>query len=198
MSGRDTNLEDIESAVGPYVSELVAVINLQQPLSQLLESTQQQTIESMSFQHTSLAEIQHEMGIGSLFNTCINVKNDFHSKISTFDGLRFSAAGKEEPSEVSKRLTFYSRSVITEPRTVRYHNGRKPRWRGNALGNGVPRERDSTKLAKEIACTMENVIEQILHSDNADSVGLEVLKPESENGVLGTSQMVNKLPRQFF
>ena len=112
-SGRDANHEDVESVVGPYISLLVAVINLQQPVSQLLERTQQQTIQSLGFQHTSLADIQHEIGVGTLFNTCMTVKNHLESQASSLNGLRFCSVGGEDPNEVSRTLRFLCRLLLT-------------------------------------------------------------------------------------
>lgn len=112
-SGRDANHDNVENAIGPYISLLIAVINVHQPILEMLESTQRQTTQSLRFQHTSLAEIQHEIGVQTLFNTCMTVRNDLERGSSMLDRLSFALVNGNDSSEVSTVLQFFLGLLLT-------------------------------------------------------------------------------------
>ncbi|KAF1362226.1 hypothetical protein EJ07DRAFT_108785 [Lizonia empirigonia] len=103
-SGRDTPIDQIEAVVGPLISMLVARIDLSPPqLESVLTAVGEQSIEHLSHQHTLLAEIQHALGSGPLFNTAITVR-EAH-QYGNEDGLRLEEMREEDPDEYDVLLS---------------------------------------------------------------------------------------------
>ncbi|PHH76729.1 hypothetical protein CDD80_1284 [Ophiocordyceps camponoti-rufipedis] len=75
-SGRDAPVDKIESLVGPLANLLIGRVDLRRPAREVLEKTLQNTIEHLSMQHASLAEIQHHLGLSGqrLFNTSLSIR----------------------------------------------------------------------------------------------------------------------------
>lgn len=70
-SGRDIPVANIESAVGCFITMLCArlVFSDDTTIAELLESLQTSSTEALSHQNCSLADVQHELQLPSLFNT---------------------------------------------------------------------------------------------------------------------------------
>ncbi|GKZ24279.1 nonribosomal peptide synthase [Aspergillus brasiliensis] len=98
-SGRDTPVDRIEEVVGPLISMLIARIDLGATrLERVLTAVAEQSLEHLSRQHTSLAEIQHNMGSeGQLFNTAITVREEH--QYGSESGLRLDEIREEDPHE---------------------------------------------------------------------------------------------------
>jgi amino acid adenylation domain-containing protein len=108
-SGRDTPVDRVEAIVGPLISMLVARIDLSAHLKNVLLAVGEQSIEHLSHQHASLAEIHHEVNAtGPLFNTAITVR-EAHVYGSD-DGLCLEEIREEDPHEVSYPILFISLS----------------------------------------------------------------------------------------
>ncbi|RDL30479.1 uncharacterized protein BP5553_10357 [Venustampulla echinocandica] len=77
-AGRDVPVEDIYNAVGPYINLLVCRLDLsgEVAVGQLLAKLQDEYVDSLPHQHTSLAKIQHALEIPglALFNTSISLQ----------------------------------------------------------------------------------------------------------------------------
>lgn len=101
-SGRDTPVEGIDEVVGPLISMLIARIDLREKhLGTILRNVGEQSIDNLSRQHASLAEIQHALGATKpLFNTAITVREEHI--YGREDGLRFQEIREEDPHEVSR------------------------------------------------------------------------------------------------
>ncbi|CAJ2505645.1 Uu.00g130390.m01.CDS01 [Anthostomella pinea] len=104
-SGRDTPINNIESIVGPLISMLVARINLGITRTEdVLQAISEQTIEHLGHQHTSLAEVQHAIGVsGPLFNTAITVREVY--QYGCEHGLRLEEVREEDPHEYDLLLS---------------------------------------------------------------------------------------------
>jgi amino acid adenylation domain-containing protein len=70
-SGRDIPVKNIEEAVGCFVNMLVARLTFSDDttIAQLLDSLQTGSINALSHQNCSLADVQHELQLPALFNT---------------------------------------------------------------------------------------------------------------------------------
>ncbi|USP74910.1 nonribosomal peptide synthetase 4 [Curvularia clavata] len=70
-SGRDIPVANIGSAVGCFITMLCArlVFSDNTTIAELLESLQTSSTEALSHQNCSLADVQHELQLPSLFNT---------------------------------------------------------------------------------------------------------------------------------
>ncbi|KAL6705717.1 hypothetical protein ACN47E_006506 [Coniothyrium glycines] len=78
-SGRNVPINNIENAVGAFINMLVSRLLIAPSLSLLniIDKVQDDFIESMPYQHCSLAQFQHDLGLSgmSLFNTAVSVQN---------------------------------------------------------------------------------------------------------------------------
>lgn len=103
-SGRDVPLQDIENAVGPYLNMLICRMKLDKEdrLLDLISRRRDEYLESLPYQHTSLAEIKHIIKLSQerMFNTCISFQRD--SSISHRDrSISLHVLEAKDPSEVS-------------------------------------------------------------------------------------------------
>ena len=72
-SGRDSPMDGVEDVVGPLINMLIARVDLEQPLSDVMATINKYNIEHLENQHVSLAEVQHEISAKQLFNTNITI-----------------------------------------------------------------------------------------------------------------------------
>jgi amino acid adenylation domain-containing protein/non-ribosomal peptide synthase protein (TIGR01720 family) len=102
-SGRDIPLNGIEDAVGPYINMLICRMQISNSdkLLNLVEKRREEYIQSLPYQHTPLADIQHNLKLSQerLFNTTLSFQR---SSSSPQEGRSISleqTVGKD-PSEV--------------------------------------------------------------------------------------------------
>jgi non-ribosomal peptide synthase protein (TIGR01720 family) len=78
-SGRNVPINGIESAVGAFINMLVSRVKVSNShsLLSLSENVQNDFLESVPYQHCSLAQFQHDLGLSgqALFNTAVSVQN---------------------------------------------------------------------------------------------------------------------------
>ena len=105
VSGRDAPVKSIQDAVGAFINILVCRMNLGDDclLAKALEQTQSDFVRSMAHQHSSLADIQHELRLSgtSLFNTAFTYQRRSGSKEQTSLPLSFDILDTHDPSEYS-------------------------------------------------------------------------------------------------
>jgi hypothetical protein len=110
-SGRNVEVANIDNLVGPVINMLVGSIDLTRSLEEIQEKTHHDSLNHFTHQHTSLAEMHHELGLINqrLFNVTITVQNDgSHQKNDATDGpteLQLVNRGGADPHEVSCRAT---------------------------------------------------------------------------------------------
>ena len=104
-SGRDVPVIDVENAVGVFINMLVCCMDLSASISvqSALEKVQTDFINGLQHQHTSLAEIQHALGIPrTLFNTVMSVqRRDLGSASNT---LFLEEVIGDDPTEASTNI----------------------------------------------------------------------------------------------
>ncbi|KAH4193904.1 hypothetical protein HBH70_193220 [Parastagonospora nodorum] len=78
-SGRNVPVDDVENAVGAFINMLVSRIKIVHSASlvDVIQKVQNDFIESVPHQHCSLAQFQHDLGLGgkALFNTAVSIQN---------------------------------------------------------------------------------------------------------------------------
>jgi amino acid adenylation domain-containing protein/non-ribosomal peptide synthase protein (TIGR01720 family) len=102
-SGRDLPVKEIGDIVGPLVNILVSRVALphDQTISQIAEAVHDNFIDSLTHQTSSLAEITHEVGAGTLFNTGMTLQKAMPGGQNTSSAVSFRPMGGQDPTEVS-------------------------------------------------------------------------------------------------
>lgn len=102
-SGRDLPVKDIGDIVGPLVNILVSRVALpqDQTVAQIAEAVHDNFIDSLAHQTSSLAEITHELGSGTLFNTGMTLQKAMPGSGEDVSAVSFRAVGGQDPTEVS-------------------------------------------------------------------------------------------------
>jgi hypothetical protein len=101
-SGRDVAVEGIDDAIGPFINILICRLYLEAKTgAQLVRQMQDDYLNSVPHQHTSLAKVQHALDMSgmALFNTVMSLQR------MPADGpqpsISFDIAAQVDPSEVS-------------------------------------------------------------------------------------------------
>jgi amino acid adenylation domain-containing protein/non-ribosomal peptide synthase protein (TIGR01720 family) len=101
-SGRDVAVEGIDDAIGPFINILICRLDLEAKTgAQLVRQMQDDYLNSVPHQHTSLAKVQHALDMSgmALFNTVMSLQR------MPADGpqpsISFDIAAQVDPSEVS-------------------------------------------------------------------------------------------------
>jgi non-ribosomal peptide synthase protein (TIGR01720 family) len=106
-SGRDIPLAGIEYAIGPYINMLVCRMDMENSTKvlKLIEKTREDYLESLPYQHISLAEIQHNLKLSKerLFNTVLSVQRD-SSSLGRDQSISIELRAGYDPSEVGISL----------------------------------------------------------------------------------------------
>ena len=104
-SGRNIPIENIQNAVGAFINMLVSrtQVSSSLPLINIIQKVQSDFIESLPYQHCSLAQFQHDLGLSgqALFNTAVSIQNqgateDHSPKLSN---VEFEHLDAHDPSE---------------------------------------------------------------------------------------------------
>ncbi|KAH8712255.1 hypothetical protein GQ44DRAFT_829973 [Phaeosphaeriaceae sp. PMI808] len=104
-SGRNVPLDDVENAVGAFINMLVSRIQIEpsSSLLQVIQKVQNNFIESVPYQHCSLAQFQHDLGLSgmALFNTAVSIQNSgANTGITSADSnIEFEQIGGHDTSE---------------------------------------------------------------------------------------------------
>jgi non-ribosomal peptide synthase protein (TIGR01720 family) len=104
-SGRNVPIDNIQNAVGAFINMLVSRIQLHhsQPILKVFQKVQDDFIESLPYQHCSLAQFQHDLGLSgkALFNTAVSVQNHGAAvaAVTLETDLEFVSLDAHDPSE---------------------------------------------------------------------------------------------------
>ncbi|ETN41090.1 uncharacterized protein HMPREF1541_03025 [Cyphellophora europaea CBS 101466] len=152
-SGREIPVPGIESAVGAFINMLVCSINFdaigQQKVVNSLESLQDEYLRSLPFQHISLAQIQHELGMSgqTLFNSVLSFQRRSHGDFKVGDiMLRYLDGVDPTEYDISVSISDSQDGVFVN---MSYYTSR--------LSDGQ---------AANVASALSNVLSAILQSSN--------------------------------
>lgn len=101
-SGRDCSVDQIDFMVGPLVNLLISRVDLRDPAMQVLERTLKSSIEHLTIQHVSMADIQHQLGLPKrqLFNTSLSIQGADKFNSSEKRSLSFYSHDSDDHHEV--------------------------------------------------------------------------------------------------
>jgi hypothetical protein len=125
-AGRDAPVEDIGRTVGTLINMLCCRVQISrsQTLEDVLRVAQDQQLESVPFQHSSLARVQHELGLAGkpLYNTSISTQNHSEGEgEENEETILFEMEKAHDPSEVSRAICFACEFVADQKPAVRHH-----------------------------------------------------------------------------
>lgn len=100
-SGRDVPVKGIDEAVGCFVNMLIFRLELSDDstVHQLLKKIQAHSVDAMSHQGCSLADLQHELQLSSLFNTVFTYQRRQMSRDPAKTALAFNNVEAADPGE---------------------------------------------------------------------------------------------------
>jgi amino acid adenylation domain-containing protein/non-ribosomal peptide synthase protein (TIGR01720 family) len=103
-SGRDLPIDGIQGTVGPFINMLVCRVKFDQTVSleDVIQRVQDDYLRGLEHQHTSLAQVQHELGLSGagLFNSAVSIQGDNSLGGSGNSSISFSAVAADDPTEV--------------------------------------------------------------------------------------------------
>ncbi|OCL10211.1 nonribosomal peptide synthase-like protein [Glonium stellatum] len=186
-SGRDVPINDIQDTVGAFINMLVCRVNFSSPVSLLetFKKVQHDFIESLPYQHCSLAKVQHDLNLSgkTLFNTAVSIQNHTPS------------ADADELSTTFEQLSGYDPSEYAV--TVNIETGRNDEGVLFRYWTDVISDADATKLA----ITMSKVLSNIASSPEQTIGELDVaistekqdstIQKEQQDPVTQTEQQVS-------
>ncbi|KAI9826788.1 MAG: hypothetical protein M1819_007259 [Sarea resinae] len=101
-SGRDARIDGIHQAIGPFLNMLIsrADITESSKLGQIVEIAQEDFINGLPHQYSSLAEIQHRLGLSGvpLFNTTMSLQTDMSDNAEQ-PAISFEMIEGHDPTE---------------------------------------------------------------------------------------------------
>jgi amino acid adenylation domain-containing protein/non-ribosomal peptide synthase protein (TIGR01720 family) len=100
-SGRDIPVRNIEEAAGCFVNMLICRLQFSDDtrLDQLLEGLQTDSVNAMAHQSCSLADVQHELQLPSLFNTVFTFQRRQLSRDPEKTALMYENVEAADPGE---------------------------------------------------------------------------------------------------
>ncbi|KAK5989320.1 Nonribosomal peptide synthase atnA [Cladobotryum mycophilum] len=105
-NGRDAPINNIEAMVGPLANLLISRVNLDVSPKEVLQRASQNSIQHLSIQHTSLAEIQHQLGLSDrLFNTALSIRGSDRPTENKEQSFTFHSHNGEDPHEFDLGLS---------------------------------------------------------------------------------------------
>ncbi|KAK8031980.1 hypothetical protein PG990_001714 [Apiospora arundinis] len=109
VAGRNLPIEGIEKTVGPFINVLPCRLDMSDDkldIRGLANKVQQDFFESLPFQHTSLAEMQHELQLPTraLFDTVVSIQRYNEASMTSSNGLQMNLLHSRDPTEFTLTL----------------------------------------------------------------------------------------------
>ncbi|KAL5437004.1 hypothetical protein PMIN07_006815 [Paraphaeosphaeria minitans] len=151
-SGRDVPVKGIDEAVGCFVNMLICRLELSDDstVHQLLEKIQTHSVDAMAHQGCSLADLQHELQLPSLFNTVFTYQRRQLSRDPTKTALTFKNIEAADPGEFLMTLNV---EVSDE---------------GASIDFGFWKDRLHPSQARNIVDAFEKILSSIISSSDKD------------------------------
>ncbi|KAF2842939.1 nonribosomal peptide synthase [Patellaria atrata CBS 101060] len=161
-SGRDVDVKGIQEAVGAFINMLVCRVQFtaSATLADVFQRVQNDFLDSLPYQHCSLAQVQHDLGLAGkpLFNTAVSIQNHSMASDAAEETIIFEPTSAHDPSE-------YVLTVNIE--TARNDEGVVFRYWTNIV---------SDAQAEQIAADFAQVLSGII--DEPDQAVIQVGKPQ--------------------
>lgn len=168
-SGRDVPVRNIEEAAGCFVNMLICRLNFsdETPVRQLLEALQTDSVNALSHQSCSLADVQHELQLPSLFNTVFTFQRRQLSRDPEKTALVYENVEAADPGEYHVTVN----ADVSED--------------GTTVDFGFWKDRICPAQAQNMVETFEKILSGIVASDSDMTVGeLDVFTPGSLQQVM--------------
>ncbi|KAK8110637.1 nonribosomal peptide synthase [Apiospora kogelbergensis] len=109
VAGRNMPIEGIEKTVGPFINVLPCRLDMSDDtmdIQGLANKVQQDFFDSLPFQHTSLAEMQHELQLPTraLFDTVVSIQRFNDASMTSPSGLQMDLLHSRDPTEFTLTL----------------------------------------------------------------------------------------------
>ena len=160
-SGRDAPVDGIQDAIGAYINMLVCRIKFSATasLEGLFQRVQNDYVQSLPYQHCSLAQMQHDLDFqGNMFNTAVSIQNTGAEEEAAALSLDFVPMTAHDPSEYAVTLNI---------RTTKADEGVVLRYWSDVVSDAQAQEvMDS--LAEVLTNTLENEKQSIMEMDYAN------------------------------
>ncbi|KAK4126781.1 non-ribosomal peptide synthetase [Parathielavia appendiculata] len=156
-SGRDLPVQEIGDIVGPLVNILVSRVALphDQAVSQIAEVLHDNFIDGLAHQTSSLVEITHEVGAGTLFNTGMTLQKAMPGGQDS-STVSFRPMGGQDPTEFDMVV-----QALDDGRSLKVHLSY---WC----------DKISDQRANNITTTFASILTQVVHNPDVKPVDLHV------------------------
>jgi len=188
-SGRDAPINGIQEAVGAFINMLVCRIKFAQDssLEDVFKIVQNDFVESLPYQHSSLAQVQHDLGLSgkSLFNTAVSIQGESPSGNSDEVTIAFESTDAEDPSEYVVSLNI---------RTARNDEGVILRYWTDSVSAAQAAKIASTfaQVLTNVACQSHQTVADLDVYDGRNQVQVD----EQPNPMWGSPSMLRMIVRE--
>jgi non-ribosomal peptide synthase protein (TIGR01720 family) len=151
-SGRDIPVRNIEEAAGCFVNMLICRLSFtdETRIRELLETLQTDSVNALSHQNCSLADVQHELQLPSLFNTVFTYQRRHLSRDPDQTALLYENVEAADPGEYHITL---NAEVTDEGATVDF---------------GFWKDKIYNEQVENMVETFERVLDDIISSEDSD------------------------------
>ena len=149
-SGRDIPVRNIEEAAGCFVNMMICRTTLTDdtPIRQILEKLQIDSVDALSHQSCSLADVQHELQLPSLFNTVFTFQRRQLARDPEKTALVYENVEAADPGEYHITV---NADVWDDGATVDF---------------GFWKDKICPEQAQNMVETFERILANIINSDN--------------------------------
>ena len=161
-SGRDAPVEGIQDAIGAYINMLVCRIKFTATasLEELFQRVQNDYVQSLPYQHCSLAQMQHELDFqGNMFNTAVSIQNTGAEEEAAKLSLDLVPMTAHDPSEYAVTLNI---------RTTKDDEGVVLRYWSDVVSD-TQAQAIMDSLAEVLTKTLANEKQSIMEMDYSNS-----------------------------
>ncbi|KAI9691601.1 MAG: NRPS [Bathelium mastoideum] len=189
-SGRDAPISSIGDAIGAYINMLVSRIKFTatSSLEEMFQMAQDDYLQSLPYQHCSLAQMQHDMEYsGNMFNTAVSIQNTGAEGEAAECALDFIPLRAHDPSEYGVTLNI---------RTTRNDEGAVLRyWTDHVSPEQAEEVMD--KLSRVLTDAIEQPKQSIMELDKANKARLRGISQETPAQQTAAAGMDQDIARHF-
>ena len=184
-SGRDVPVDNVEEAVGPFINMLVCRVdtNKAPTIIDLIKKMQSDFLDSLPYQHTSLAELQHilESNTSRMFNSAMSLQRPMAEGIESGSEISINYLQGSDPTEYDLSINITASDKLIEV-DISYWSTFLSKTQGNSL---------ATTLSAILGQMIEHSQSPLAEIGLLSSQDRETIFEWNNNGVAPTK--INKL-----
>jgi amino acid adenylation domain-containing protein/non-ribosomal peptide synthase protein (TIGR01720 family) len=173
-SGRDIPVRNIDEAAGCFVNMLICRLNFtdETSVSELLEALQMDSVNALSHQGCSLADVQHELQLPSLFNTVFTFQRRQLARDPEKTALVFENVEAADPGEYHVTVN----ADVSEE--------------GTTIDFGFWKDKICQSQAQNMIQTFEKILKEIVSDDGSSLTvgGLDLFTADSSRQIMDWNQ----------